>query len=266
LIDTHNKLVNGCPIEPHIVNILLLSGIQNILSQNEELDDALKRVKGLEIENTETKLRIESIETWLLKLNDKVEDVSCKTDSHENEKASEHPKNDLEDLRKEFDAFNKTIVDNATSEPISDKKSCTECGKTFLRNHELEKHMVNTHGAEKPNKCETCGKTFYLKWRLEKHVSIHEGSPKPCKYFEMGNPCPFFEVGCMFQHKEAEIENDELEVEEEQNEKHEELEDNFCNFCDLLFANQGELIAHMGYAHLDQFPHIQQQPHSLIIF
>ena len=77
------KLVNGGSVDPHIVDIFLLSGIQNILSQNEELDDALNKVKVLEIENTETKLRIASLETWLLKLNDKVEDVAGKTDSHE---------------------------------------------------------------------------------------------------------------------------------------------------------------------------------------
>ena len=130
-----------------------MSGIQNILSQNEELDDALNKVKVLEIENTETKLRIESLETWLVKLNNKVEDVTGKTD--------------LEDMRKEFDAVKKTMIDTATSQPNSTKKCCKECGKTFLRNHDFEKGMVDTHGSEKPNKCETCGKTFYLKWRLE---------------------------------------------------------------------------------------------------
>ena len=71
-------------------------------------------------------MRIESIETWLLKLNDKVEDVR--------EKESKHLKNDFENLGNEFDTFKKTIVDTATSKPISDKKSCKEGGKTFLRN------------------------------------------------------------------------------------------------------------------------------------
>ena len=76
LTETHKKLVNGCPVEPHIVSILLLSGIQNILSQNEEFDKSLERIKVLERENMDTKLRVESIETWLIKLNDNVEDVS----------------------------------------------------------------------------------------------------------------------------------------------------------------------------------------------
>ena len=104
-----------------MVDIFLLSGIQNILSQNEELDDALNKVKVLEIENTQTKLRIESLETWFLKLNDEVEDVAGKADSHQNKKESKHMQNDLEDLRKEFDAVKKTIVDTATSQPNSAK-------------------------------------------------------------------------------------------------------------------------------------------------
>ena len=112
---THQKLVKGGLVDPHIVYIFLLSGIQNILSQNEELDDALNKVKVLEIENTETKLRIESLETWLLKLNDKVEDAAGKADLHQNKKESKHMKNDLEDLRKEFDAVKKTSLDTATS-------------------------------------------------------------------------------------------------------------------------------------------------------
>ena len=76
---------------------------------------ALNKVKVLEIKITETKLRIESLETSLLQLNDKVEDVAGKTDSHQNEKESKQMKNDLEDLRKEFDAVKKTFLDTATS-------------------------------------------------------------------------------------------------------------------------------------------------------
>jgi hypothetical protein len=47
LTDTHEKLVNGCPVEPQTVNIRLLSGIQNILSQNEEFDDAFAELGQL---------------------------------------------------------------------------------------------------------------------------------------------------------------------------------------------------------------------------
>ena len=44
LTETQNKLANGCPVETHIVNILLLSGIHNVLSQNEDFDDAFEKI------------------------------------------------------------------------------------------------------------------------------------------------------------------------------------------------------------------------------
>ena len=267
LTETHKKLANGCPVEPHIVNILLLGGIQNILSQNEELDDALNRVKVLEIENTETKLRLESIETWLLKVNDKVEHAGIRTGTHGNLKDSEQLENDMETLRNDFTALKETVALTTTSKPIghSKSKSCNECGEMFLENYELENHMVIFHKLEKSNKCEICGKTFYLKWRLTKHTSIHAEHPKPCKYFQSGMTCPFAEIGCKFEHRKADIEDVESEIEEDQSQKDEELENTFCFFCDIMFGTQSELITHMGDTHLDQFQHIQQA-NSLITF
>ena len=147
----------------------------------------------------------------------------------------------------------------------SKEKSCKECDETFSRNFELETHMVTFHGREKEYSCEVCGKKFFLKWRLGKHSSIHEESTKPCKYVQAGNACPFAEVGCKFDHNIEDKEVDEEAVEEDQSQKDDELENNFCYFCDIMFRNQGELIAHMGDKHLDLFPHIQQA-NSLITF
>ena len=76
LIDTHEKLASGRPVKPNVVNIPLLCGIRNVLCQSEEFEEALERVKVLEIQNTEAKLRLESLETWFIKLNKKVEDDS----------------------------------------------------------------------------------------------------------------------------------------------------------------------------------------------
>ena len=81
LKDTHEKLVSGSPFEPNIVNILLLCGIRNVLCQSEEFEEALERVKVLEIQNTKVKLRLESLETWFIKLNKKVEDDSARLDA-----------------------------------------------------------------------------------------------------------------------------------------------------------------------------------------
>ena len=106
---------------------------------------------------------------------------------------------------------------------------------------------------EKTHKCEICSKTFYLKWRLSKHTSNHAGSHKPYKYIQERNVCPFDEVGCKFQHNEANINDAEQDAE-----RCDKPRNNFCNLCDVLFGTQDDLIAHMGDEHLDQFPHIQQ--------
>ena len=83
-----------------------MGSIQSTLSQNEEFDEAFKRIRVLEIENTETK----SIETWLLKLNDRFADVSGRTDKHENLSDSEHLANDMEDLHTELIALKRTMI------------------------------------------------------------------------------------------------------------------------------------------------------------
>ena len=43
LKDTHEKLINGNKVDANIVNILLLGGINNILSQSEVFDDTFER-------------------------------------------------------------------------------------------------------------------------------------------------------------------------------------------------------------------------------
>ena len=44
----------------------------------------------------------------------------------------------------------------------------------------------------------------------------HAGSHKPCKYFQEGNVCPFDEVGCKFQHNEANINDAEQDAEHDE--------------------------------------------------
>ena len=115
--------------------------------------------------------------------------------------------------------------------------------------------MVLVHGLEKTHKCKICGKTFYLKWKLNKHANKHTGSVKPCKYFQEGQVCPFIEIGCKFKHQDQEEKDDEQGADDE---SRDDAENNLCYFCDIMFATQGDLIAHIGNMHLDRFPHIQQ--------
>ena len=250
LMDTHSQLVNGKKVETNIVNTLLLGGIVNILCQSEQLDDVFERVKVLETENVQTKFRLESLENWMLKLNEKTQEATEKIDTFD---GSAQFKEQIEDIRKEFSSLKETIVtpEAAESTPtcLPKSKSCNKCGEKFAKNFELENHMVHFHGSDKTNACEICGKTFYLKWRMKKHRSSHEGPNKPCKYFEHGQVCPFDEVGCKFVHEEAETMRTDEDV----------IENNPCIYCDTTFPSQGDLIEHMGNDHMDLFQHRQQE-------
>ena len=74
MIDTHKKLVEGCKVDSTVVNVLIMGGIVNILSQSEEIDDLEKRLKVLECDDQSNKLKIEYLENWVLKQNDIIED------------------------------------------------------------------------------------------------------------------------------------------------------------------------------------------------
>ena len=138
------------------------------MSQNAEFDKSLEIIKVPETDNMDTKLRVESIETWLIKLNDNVEDVSVRVDTQDtnrNLKCSEHVENTMKALQNEFVALKETIAITASSQSksLTKMKSCKECGEVFLRNYEFENHMVHVQGFEKTNKSDICGKTFFLK-------------------------------------------------------------------------------------------------------
>ena len=252
LIDTHSKLVSGKLVEPQIVNTLLLGGILNILSQSEQFDNAMDRVNDLENDNIQNKFRLESLENWMLKLNEKLDKGLATVDGTTNTKLEEQ----IDDVRKEFKSLKEAVTAAPASTSCLPKaKSCSKCGETFTRNFELENHMVHFHGLSKTFACDICGKTFYLKWRMEKHQSIHEGSHKACKYYKDGKTCPFDEVGCKFMHEEKETENTEEETSEV----------TLCIYCNRKFQSQQDLINHMGSIHMDQFHHLRQE-NSLISF
>ena len=75
------------------IDLKLLTETQNKL--NKDFDDAFEKIKVREIENTETKLRIESFEIWTIKLDDKIKDVNARVDTSGNPEGSKHLENDM---------------------------------------------------------------------------------------------------------------------------------------------------------------------------
>ena len=65
MINTHNKLVQGIPVDANTVSVLLLGGIINIINQHDKIENLEKKMKNVLMENNTNKIRLEMIENWV---------------------------------------------------------------------------------------------------------------------------------------------------------------------------------------------------------
>ena len=70
MIDTHNKLVSGEKVDHVAVSELLLGGLINKL---------FERIINVEHENHTNKLRLQTLENWIRKIDEQIKEVSKKT-------------------------------------------------------------------------------------------------------------------------------------------------------------------------------------------
>ena len=54
--------------------------------------------------------------------------------------------------------------------------NCGFCEITFRIFSELEINMKDNHQAEESHECEECGKAFLSEWSLKKHMILHSSS------------------------------------------------------------------------------------------
>ena len=219
MIDIHGKLSKGANIDTKDVNVLVLGGIINIISQHDALQDLEDRIKVAEHNDVTNRTRIESLDNWVGSQVEVIKELSEKLATMDQNGVIVKESNQIKALRErivdlEIDkrtvssvstAKNSKTIDINVKESGNRKQKstkCEECGREFSRNCDLENHLED-HEKEKSYECDQCGKSFFLEWRLKKHENVHKGDAKHCHYFNNGKPCPFFSIGCMFLHEKS---------------------------------------------------------------
>ena len=128
---------------------------------------------------------------------------------------------------------------------------CKDCEEKFVKNSDLEKHLIDKHRQEKAFRCETCDKTFVLEWRMEKHMIMHDENISMCKFFANSQHCPYEEIGCKFSHEaiqEDSIDGDSDNEDEDGDVSYEFIE-NQCHLCKLQLPNRDDLFNHVETNH-----------------
>ena len=72
MVETHAKLAKGLQVDPKVVSNLLLGGVINILHQHDTIAEIDGRIKQVEQGSLSDKIRIESLENWVLKQCDEI--------------------------------------------------------------------------------------------------------------------------------------------------------------------------------------------------
>ena len=262
MLETHKKLENGIRVDPVALNVLVLGGVVNILCQSEALEQMQEKMKTLEQENITNKVKMEHLENWIVKQNDLIEDLNQKVSRMDENGVIIKESSESESLRKKVWGI-EIDVDNLKKKKIKEKpkpinskvhvKKCAECETTFLKNSDLEKHVIDIHGRAKAFKCEVCEKTFVLEWRMSKHLQMHERKLSTCKYFTKDQHCPYEEIGCKFSHETSDKGN----IDEDTSNDDEDLDlsceivENQCHLCKLQLQNRDDLFSHVELDHVE---------------
>ena len=86
LINVNEKLRQGEIVDQNVVNGLIMGGIISLITKKAELDEDLEaRITQLEVDEKTSKNRIESLESWIQKHDEKLKEISAKGEKdHEN--------------------------------------------------------------------------------------------------------------------------------------------------------------------------------------
>ncbi|XP_072294038.1 uncharacterized protein [Eucyclogobius newberryi] len=62
---------------------------------------------------------------------------------------------------------------NANRKPAARQPKCPECDQEFDGKEELQRHMLDVHGGDKPISCPVCTRTFTRNGSLKLHMAMH---------------------------------------------------------------------------------------------
>ena len=268
MVKMHDKLSKGENVDPASTSSLILGGIINILIQHGAIEELSGKLKACEEENVTIKARIESLESWNSKQAEEIKDLANK----ENEvliKEKDEMKQKLMNI--ELEVAELRSGTNMQKKQIHERAysiSCKVCEMTFMKNSDLEMHVMEAHESEKKFSCNVCNKAFVLEWRHKKHVAMHTSiNVKVCHFFKNSINCPYELIGCMFKHEDnsemLESENDE-EIEHSSGDDSDNVEEtnpfnsNKCHLCSKQTDSKDDLYNHMENEHKDYFDGIRE--------
>ena len=155
---------------------------------------------------------MEYLETWVIKQHDLIENLNQKFSRQDKNGVIVEESSEIVSVRKkvlgielDVDNLKKTSLKHEENPKKVDSslhvKKCKECEENFVKNSDLEKHLIDKHGQEKAFKCENGSKTFVLEWMMKKHMMMHDEKISMCKFFTNSQHCPYEEMGCKFSHE-----------------------------------------------------------------
>ena len=275
MIKIHKKLAQGIPVDKDVISNLLLGGVINILHQHDTIDNMASRLKAAEESSLGDKIRLESLENWVLRQSDELK--------NQNERLDKLKPNEPE-------TKNKEDIENLDSPRKQLSLNCKHCDLTFTNACKFEQHLED-HGLERKYSCDVCGKNFHLKWRLQKHLQLHlpDSRARFCHYYNNGKTCPFFNFGCMFKHEKSgkcnvsmcsrklcQFEHDEMgtseeiitcdesDIEEEATSMSNiEYGENDCHLCTMKFNSIEDLTGHFQSNHQEYYEQVFEGAYQL---
>jgi hypothetical protein len=159
MVEIHNKLSKGLPVDSNEVSRLMLGGVINIINQHDTIEELEIKVEGAKMENHTNNVRMEMLETWVQKQDELIKELDAKLTSFDRNGVILKENKETKDIQKKICSLelelsrSKSIHRiNRNLDQIESKHKgpkCNMCEERFSLNCDLEKHLEEKHNAAK---------------------------------------------------------------------------------------------------------------------